>query len=300
MKPRDLFFLMIINFAWGFNIAPTKWTLNEVPPMTAAVVRFALVGLLCAPWLQPLKEQWKLILAFAFMTGVVMFGLNNTAYHAAHNVSALAIAGQLGVPFSLLLGIVFLKERIKLPRAFGIALSFAGVAWFSFDPAAPAAFADIIPLLLSVGGSLAYAVGTLFQRKIKNMNALSMQAWLAIISVPPLLILSLMLEPGALAALPQASARAWGSMFFSVVCASIIGHAGISYLLQRYPISVISPLTLLAPIIGVISGVAILNTPLTLKMIQGGIVTLIGVAIITVRTAQRSPAPPSPNHSSAP
>jgi O-acetylserine/cysteine efflux transporter len=297
MKPRDLIFLIIINFAWGFNIAPTKWTLVEIPPMTAAVVRFALVGLICAPWLQPLKEQSKLIIAFALMTGVVMFGLNNTAYHAAHNVSALAIAGQLGVPFSLILGIIFLKERIKLPRVFGIALSFAGVAWFSFDPAV---FADIIPVLLTVGGSLAYAAGTLFQRKIKNMNALSMQAWLAIISVPPLFILSLIMEPGALAALPQASAKAWGSMFFSVICASIIGHAGISYLLQRYPISVISPLTLLAPIIGVLSGVAILDTPLTAKMIQGGIVTLIGVAIITVRTAQRSPVPPVPNHSSAP
>ncbi len=297
MKPRDLLFLMIINLAWGFNIAPTKWALMEVQPMTAAVVRFVIVGLICLPWIKPLGAQWKLIVAYGLSTGAIMFGLNNIAFSLADNVSALAIAGQLSVPMSLILGILFLKERIKAPRLIGIALSFFGVAWFSFDPAA---FRDLTPLLLTVGGALAYATGNLFQRQIKGTHVLSMQAWLAIISVPPLLTLSLILEPAGLAQLANISMLAWGSMIFSAVCASIIGHAGISYLLQKYPISIISPLTLLAPILGVFFGVLILCTPLTDKMVQGGIITLIGVAIITVRTAKLSPKPPTPNPSSAP
>jgi O-acetylserine/cysteine efflux transporter len=269
----------------------------EVPPITAAVIRFVMVGLICLPWIKPLGPQWKLIVAYGLSTGALMFGLMNIAYAIADNVSALAIAGQLSVPISLILGIIFLGERIKAPRLIGIALSFAGVAWFSFDPAA---FKDMTPLLLAVAAAGAYAVGNLFQRQIKGTHVLSMQAWLAIISIPPLLILALIMEPTGLAMIPHFSAKAWGSMIFSAVFASIIGHAGISYLLQKYPISVISPLTLLAPIFGVFFGVLVLDTPLTDKMLQGGFITLIGVAIITVRTAKLSPKPPTPNPTSAP
>ncbi len=297
MRRRDLAFLMLINLAWGFNIVPTRLALLEVPPMTAACVRFALVALICLPWLKPVKGQGALLLGYGLAAGAIMFGLSNIAYAVAHNVSSLAIAGQLGVPFSLILGIVFLRERIKWPRLLGIALSFAGVAWFSFDPTA---FSDLTPLLLVAAGSLAYATATLFQRQVKDVHGLTMQAWLGVISAPPLLLLSLLFEPGALAALPHASWQAWGSLLFSVVCASVIGHAGLSYLLQRYPISMISPLTLLAPIFGVAFGVVMLHTTLSSRMIQGGIVTVLGVGIITIRTAQRSATPPTPAQASAP
>jgi O-acetylserine/cysteine efflux transporter len=81
-------------------------------------------------------------------------------------------------------------------------------------------------------------------------------------------------------------------LLFSAVAASIVGHAGLSWLLQRYPVSTISPLTLLSPLLGVGFAVAFLHTPLTAKMIEGGLVTLLGVAIIAFRTAQRSPSPP--------
>jgi O-acetylserine/cysteine efflux transporter len=291
MRAPHLLFLMLINLAWGFNIVPTRLALLDVPPMTAAAVRFVLVAVMCLPWLKWVPGQGKMIAGAALTNGVLMFGFNNIAYATAHNVSALAIAGQLGVPFSLILAIVLLGERIHWPRVIGIILSFAGVAWFSFDPKA---FQDVTPLLLSVGGAFAYAVGTLFLRQIKDVHALTIQGWIAVLAVPALLALSMIFEPGALVALPHAPLQAQVSLLFSAVAASMIGHAGLSWLLQRYTISVISPLTLLAPLIGVFFGVTILDTPLSAKMIQGGIVTLLGVAIITVRTAQRSPKPPKP------
>lgn len=291
MKMQHFLFLMLINFAWGFNIVPTKWALMDVPPMTAAAVRFVLVALMCLPWLKWVPGQGKMIAGAALATGVFMFGLNNLAFATAQNVSALAIAGQLGVPFSLILAIVFLGERIHWPRMAGILLSFAGVAWFSFDPRA---FSDITPLLLTCAAAFSYAIGTLFLRQIKDVHALTIQGWIAVIAILPLTVLSVIFEPGAIAALPHAPMRAFASMLFSAIAASMIGHAGLSWLLQRYTISVISPLTLIAPLIGVFFGVVLLDTPLTNKMIEGGLVTLLGVLIITVRTAKRSPKPPKP------
>jgi O-acetylserine/cysteine efflux transporter len=291
MKPSHLVFLMLVNLAWAFNIVPTRWALEEVPPFMAAALRFALVGLICLPWLKKTPGQGKLILATALVNGFLMFSFNNLAFATAHNVSALAIAGQLAVPFSLILAIVFLGERIAWPRVFGIVLSFAGVAWFSFDPRA---FADITPLLLITAGAFFYATGTLFLRQIKDVHVLTIQAWVAVLSFLPLLLISLLVEPDALGQVQAASGRAYVSMVFSAVAASIVGHAGLAWLLQRYPVSLISPLTLMSPLLGIFFAVTVLGTPLSSKMIQGGLVTLLGVAIITVRTAQRSPKPPKP------
>jgi O-acetylserine/cysteine efflux transporter len=291
MRAPHFLFLMLINLAWGFNIVPTRWALEEMPPFAAAALRFALVGLACLPWLKIVPGQGKMILAASLASGVMMFSLNNIAFATAHNVSALAIAGQLGVPFSLIMAVLFLGERISWPRIIGILLAFAGVAWFSFDPRA---FADIMPLVLVAGASFFYALGTIFLRQLKDVHVLTIQAWVAVIAVPPLLLLSLVFEPGAIQALPEASTKAWLSVVFSGIASSIIGHAGLAWLLQRYSISLISPLTLIAPLLGVMFGVLVLNTPLSAKMIQGGIVTLIGVLIITVRTAQKSPKPPKP------
>jgi O-acetylserine/cysteine efflux transporter len=291
MRLPHFLFLMLINLAWGFNIVPTRWALEEMPPFTAAALRFVLVGLACLPWLKIVPGQGKMILGSALATGVMMFSLNNIAFATAHNVSALAIAGQLGVPFSLIMAVLFLGERISWPRILGIVLAFAGVAWFSFDPRA---FADVMPLLLVAGASFFYALGTIFLRQIKDVHVLTIQAWVAVIAVPPLLLLSLVVEPGAIAELPDASTKAWLSVVFSAIASSIIGHAGLAWLLQRYSISLISPLTLIAPLLGVMFGVLVLETPLSAKMIQGGIVTLIGVLIITIRTAQKSPKPPKP------
>ena len=62
-----------------------------------------------------------------------------------------------------------------------------------------------------------------------------------------------------------------------------IGHAGMYYLLQRYDVSVTSPLTLMAPIFGIMSGVIFWGDQLGLRFWIGGGLALLGVLIIGLR-----------------
>jgi O-acetylserine/cysteine efflux transporter len=286
MRKRHLAFLLMINLLWGINIVPTKWLLTELPPLTAAVLRFALVLLICLPWLRWLPGQMPRILAIGALSGGLMFGINNIAFAIADNVSSLAIAGQLGVPFSLLLAIFFLGERIRWIRALGIVLAFTGVVFLVFDPHA---FDDRVALSLGVLGAFVYAVGTILTRQLRDIPALTLQAWTGVASLPPLLAASLIFEPGSFAAVPALSLRGWGSLVFVALAGSIIGHAGVSWLLQRYSVQLIAPVLLLAPLIGVIASTLVLGNPLTPLMILGGLITLAGVGIITWRNAQKSP-----------
>jgi O-acetylserine/cysteine efflux transporter len=286
MKKRHLIFLLLINLLWGINIIPTKLALNEVPALTAAAVRFLIVFCCCLPWLRWVHGQMRAVLLIGMIVGALMFGISNLAYALATNVGAVAITGQLGVPFSLILAIIFLKERIRWIRFMGIVLAFSGVVMLVFDPHA---FDDRLALGLGCLCALIYAIATILMRQLRAVKALTLQAWVGAVSVPPLIGAALYFEPNGWQALTQASMTAWGSMFYTAVFGSIIGHAGISWLLQRYSVSLITPLTLLAPLVAVVASTLALNTPITALMGVGVITTLAGVAIITWRNAQKSP-----------
>jgi O-acetylserine/cysteine efflux transporter len=285
MKPMHLLLIMLVNLAWGFNIVPTKLALEHIPPITATFVRSAMVAVLLAPTLRWIPGQMAPIFGYSMIGGALMFTLGNAGFANADNVSALAVAGQLGVPFSLILAIIFLGERIRFIRTIGILLAFAGVALLSFDPNI---FDERLALLLTVGSSFCYAVGTIFLRRLRGVPPLGLQAWLAVFCLVATFVFSLIMEPGAIAALPRTDISAFGYILLSAITASIIGHTGLTYLLQRYPIMVISPLTLLAPLLAVFFSVALLGNLLTPQLIIGGLITLAGVGIITIRGAQKS------------
>jgi O-acetylserine/cysteine efflux transporter len=285
MKPLHLLLLLAVNLAWGFNIVPAKLALEQLPPITTALIRFTMVAIMLSATLRWIPGQMAAIFGYALVGGAMMFVLGNAAIAAADNVSALAIAGQLGVPFSLILAIIFLGERIRIIRTVGIVLAFGGVALLSFDPHI---FDERKAMLLSIASSFCYAVGTILLRRLRGVPPLTLQAWMSVFCLLPTLVFSILVEPGALAQLPNTDLSAFGYILLSALTASIIGHAGLAFLLQRYPVTVISPLTLLAPLLAVAFSVWLLDNQLTSQMVIGGLITLLGVGIITFRSAQKS------------
>jgi O-acetylserine/cysteine efflux transporter len=225
------------------------------------------------------------LLLLAFLNGALFLIFTNFSLLLADNVSALAIAGQLGVPFSLLLGVVFLGERIALPRILGIALAFGGVVLLVVDPGV---FDEFPALMLTALGTFTWSVGALLQRKLADVPALTIYAWIGIGGVVGLMPLSMVLEPGAFNNLPNLPLRDLGWLVFSGVGSSVIGQGGMAWLLQRHPISTVLPLTLGAPVIAVCASSYYFGTVMTPLMIAGGLLTLTGVVIITLRSARAS------------
>ncbi|MFZ2983374.1 MAG: DMT family transporter, partial [Sphingobium sp.] len=74
---------------------------------------------------------------------------------------------------------------------------------------------------------------------------------------------------------------------FSAIGSTLIGHGGLSWLVQRHPIGAVMPYTLIAPLLSIIVSSVIFDTPITGMMMLGGVFVLIGVAILTIRTAKR-------------
>ena len=141
--------------------------------------------------------------------------------------------------------------------------------------------------LLTVGAALSWAAGNLLFRKLQGVSVLVIHGWLGIVAIPIMATLAYAFEPAKLAAIPDLPLSTWGWIAYSGLMSSIVGHGGMTWLFQRYPVAVVSPLTLPTPLISVAIAVAVYDTPITGQMMVGGLLTLVGVAIITIRTAQR-------------
>ena len=283
LGPRDIAVAVVMNLLWGMNIIAVKMAVIEVQPLTAAFLRQAIVMIVCLSWLRVVPGRMRELLALGVLTGALYFVVINLSMKVATNVSALAIAGQLGVPFSMLLAVLVLKERIHKYRIAGVALSLLGVGILVFDPAV----ANEMPgIALTVLASLIWSASSLIQRNLKGVPVLTIYAWIGLVGTVLLVPVVAAIEPDGMRAIPHIPLKSFGWVAFSAIGSTLIGHGSMSWLLQRHPVSSVTPLTLAAPVLSVAFASMFFRTPLTPLMILGGIVALTGVAIVTIRSAR--------------
>ena len=277
---RDLAFLIVINLIWGLNLIASKVGVGQFPPIFFTALRFGCVALVLLPFLRLHPGQMRYLFIAAAFTGPAAFALLFTGVHLVKDASMVAIASQMGVPFSTLLSVWLLGETIRWRRRLGIALAFGGIVIIGFDPRV---FDYWQGLLLVVASSFLGALGLIFMKRLQGIRALELQAWIAVAGGPLLLLVSMTIESGQWQAMQSADLHGWGALFFTTVMSSLVAHTGWYYLVSRYPVTSLSPLTLLSPLFGVIFGVTLLHDHLTLRMMIGGAVTLAGVLIVLMR-----------------
>ena len=279
MSPQHILLLIGISIAWGMNFVMAKLGLTEIPPLLFTTLRFVMILALLFPFLKWIKGQMREIAIIAITAGGLHFALMFTGI-ALTDASVAAVVVQLNVPFATFLSIMFLGEFVGWRRWLGLALSFGGVTFISFDPQV---FSYIWGVLLVAGGAFSMAVAMIFMRRMEGVGPMQLQAWVALISVPALLVFSLIFESGQFEVAATAPLWAWGTILYSAVAASIFGHAAMYYLIQRYEVSLVGPMMLLAPVLGIIFSVSLLGEGLTWRIIMGAVITLIGVAIVAGR-----------------
>ena len=277
---RDLAFLIAINLIWGSNLIASKIGVGQFPPIFFTALRFGSVALILLPFLRVHPGQMRALLSAALLTGPASFALLFMGVYYVQDASMVAIASQMGVPFSTLLSVWLLGETIRWRRRLGIALSFGGIMIIGFDPRV---FDYWQGLMLVVASCFMGAMGLIFMKRLRDIGALQVQAWVAVVGGPLLLLLTLATESGQWESVHNADWQGWSALVFTTVLSSLIAHTGWYYLVSRYPVTSLSPLTLLSPLFGVIFGVTLLDDHLTPRMLLGGAVTLVGVLIVLVR-----------------
>lgn len=282
MPITDIFLMLLANLGWGFNFIAGKAGASHFQPLLFTSLRFFVLLLLMLPWLKPAPGLMKPLLRVAILLGVFHFSMVFIGLNAAGNIASVAIAMQLYVPFSAILAAVFLKEKITLMRIIAIATAFAGILIIGFDPIV---FNHIDALLWTTGSALIMAIATILMRQCPNLGVFRLQAWIALTAAPSLLLLSLIFEDGQMEILRQSQLSDFWSPVYSAIGASIMGHGIVYLLLGRHPVSIVTPLMLLAPIFGSVLGIFFFGDILGLRLITGGGLTLLGILLVTINPA---------------
>ncbi|MGH1421304.1 MAG: DMT family transporter [Hyphomonas sp.] len=287
MNFRDFALLFLICLVWGLNVVLSRWVVADqaIPPLFFAGIRFLGVGLCLIPFLRPRPQSLRMMVLISLFIGSLHFALLFMGLRFA-DASAAAITSQLGVPFSTLMSMAFLGETIGWRRGLGIMLAFAGVVLIALDPAG---FDVSFGLLFIVASAFIGSAGGILMKRIKPMNALQMQAWIGALSFAPLFLVSFFVEQNQIGSYMAAGWPVWLATVFAIVGVSIFGHGAFYTLIKKYDISLLTPLTLMTPIWGVIFGITLLNEPITARLILGSVISLAGVFIIAIRGNKKLP-----------
>ncbi len=285
---RDLALLMFVCVVWALNFLMSALGLREIPPFTFTLLRFAvLLVALVAFMKRPPRDQWPRLAAVSLLVGVFHFGLSFLALRLSGDLSSPAIVMQSYTPMTTLLAWWWLGERFRWWTGLAIALSFAGVLVLGFDPHVLSRPMALFTMLLS---ALALAIGTILMKGLRGIDMPSQQGWMAVFSLLPLLLVSLWLEPGAFAQLPQASWVAWAGVAYAALASSLLGHGLYYMLVQRHPVALMMPWLLLVPVFAVALGIVFWGDRPGMRLWIGGAMVLGGVFIIAVRQRLKAQA----------
>lgn len=291
MPPRDLALVLIICLAWAGNFLTSAYAMREIPPVLFTALRFVMLALPLLYWMKrPAPGQWPRLIAVGLCVGVLHFALSFTALKLAGDLSSPAIVMQSYVPMTALLAWVVLGERFGWRTGLAIAMSFAGVLVLGFDPLVLDRPLSLVLMLVS---AMFLAIGTVLMKGLRGLDVYSQQGWTAVVSVLPLLALSLVFEPGAIARLPSVSWIAWSGALYAAFISSLLGHGLYYTLMQRHPVAQVTPWLLLTPVFAVGLGIAFWGDRPGPRLLLGGAMVLGGVLIIALRALAKARGGPA-------
>lgn len=287
MSLRDLGILLGICAIWASNNIISKIVVTDfhAPPLAYAALRFLVVAIVVSPWLLPApKPLWKLLVT-AFLMGGGNFALMFIALQTA-SPSGAAVVLQVGVPMTILLSVIFLKETISWRRGLGIAITVAGAILVIWNPRGMHLSAGLLLVALSC---FIYGVGATMLKTMEGIKPLQLQAWVGLSSFVPLAILTAVFERAGWPAMAEHWLGFGAAVIYSALIVSVLAHTFFYGLIQRYDAGLLQPITLLTPLLTIIGGLLITHDHFDGRMALGAGITLLGVLIIVLRAGHVMP-----------
>jgi drug/metabolite transporter (DMT)-like permease len=283
--------VLLATLIWGTLHPVGKVALQSVTPAQLVLARALLTGVALLLLLtargrlsvlvetaraRPLPIVGLGLLSFFASSGLSMTGLS---YLPASVNSLLANTS----PLMLAMGLALARRRAPRPRVLlGLALGFAGVTLLSLRGAADLGAVGLLGVLLSLGGSLTWAIYTGWSRReLQGGDPIAITTGAALVGSAPLLaIVALAGDLGTLAAAPPGAL--WLLLYMGVVGTALTYGLWMSGL-RRLSAMNVSAFQYVIPLNAVALSVVALGEPLTPALVLGGAAILAGVGLAQER-----------------
>ncbi|MFI9405883.1 EamA family transporter [Nocardia sp. NPDC052316] len=288
MNTRDRLLGLTVVLLWGLNFLAIRVGLDHFPPFFFAALRFAVIAVPVLIFIPRPKVRMRWILLYGTGFGALQFAFLFTAMRIGMPTGLASLVLQSSAPFTVLLGTLFLRERIRPVQVAGIVVAMAGMAVIGWDRLE---HASLLPVLLTLAGGLGWAFGNIGARRATlespGLNTLHLTLWIAVIPPLPLFALSAATEgptAGLRAVADSFSATGWPALValaYIAVLATVVGSSLWTYLMSRYPAGIVAPLTLLVPVVGIAAAWLFLDETPTPLALVGGVIVIAGAFAAT-------------------
>lgn len=285
MNPLYILYALIVTFLWGGNFVAVKIGLEHFPPFFLLALRFAMVAAVLLPFYPRRTIDFGFVAAMSLVLGTIHFALVFGGMAYGIDIPTTVITVQLGVPFSCLLSAMFFKDYLGPWRSFGMVIAFIGIMLVAGTPSVAANF---LPFVMLICGAFFWAVANTMMKKQGVVNILEMLAWMSLLTVPQLLLISWIVEGNQWELLMTTPLPAALSIAFSAIGSTVVAYGLWYYLLRHCDVSRISPFNLMVPFFGILLGQMFYDAPLSPQTLTGGLVTVAGVAVIVFRRPRLS------------
>lgn len=276
--------LIIANIIWGATSPIIKFSLENIPPMSLAFLRFLLAAVILYPFVHKtikyhdLKNKWLWIYGFGGVTINIIFFFYALQRTASINAP---IIGSMG-PIMVLVGsVIFLKERVKVNAVLGSIISLFGVLIIIFQPLLENGVSgEVIGNLMLIIATLGAVIGTVVGRKfLTPQNAVGMTFWECLIGTftfLPWMLVEYWQNPGWMANLDY---RGWTGILYGGIFSSLIAYVIYNWALAKLPAFRTSVFAYLDPIVAIMVAIPLLGEKLTLPFIIGSVLVFLGILI---------------------
>lgn len=287
--------MLLTALIWGVSFVLMKLALREIQPEAITLLRylvasigfgvFLLAGRRNLPSIP--RRDWVRTIAAA-ATGVVAYGML-VAIGLQNSASSIAsLINTTGPVFTLVLAGIFLNESLTRNRILGIAIAVCGVLLIIIRGSGETnlTVANVFGPFLVVVAVLSWSLYSILAKPLlQDYPAIPFTAYLMILG-------TLLMAPVALVTKWDASAIAspivWIAAGFSGIGSTLIGQLLWNYALTILDVSEVSAYLYLVPLTTVITAITFLGEAVTIYLLLGGAIIVIGVALTNRARSARS------------
>ncbi len=282
MPLRDVLLALVVVAIWGFNFVVIKLSVEALPPILAVALRFALAAFPAILFFRPPKTSFWYVAGFGLAFGFGLYCFLNVALFLGMPAGLGSVVLQVQGFFTMMIAFFVLKERPRPIQIAGALVAFAGIGVIA---SARWQGAALLPLLLTLGAAMSWAVANVVSKAAGKVNPIAITVWGSAIACVPLFAVSFATE--GTEALVQAFVaptwQVWALILFLAYPATLFGLAVWNYLLSKHPATLVAPFTLLVPITGLLSGYLVLGEVVSPVELAGGALVVAGLGVTVLK-----------------
>jgi O-acetylserine/cysteine efflux transporter len=280
MNFKDFLLAILITAIWGLNFSVIKIGLTSLDPFTLAGVRFLLCAFPLVFFIKKPDIPMFYVAFYGILFGVGLWGMVNLGIYFGASAGIASLVLQTSVFFTIIMGVIFLQEKIEKIKIVGFILAVLGLVFILNLTDGSITY---VGLILVVIGALSWSIANVVVKKSGVTKIFSLMIWSSLFSPIPLLLLAYLTQGQEVFSnfLTNIDGKAIFSILFQVYPTTLFGYWIWNTLINKYEISKVAPLSLLVPIFGLLGSYIIFNEEMSMGKIIACVLIIGGLLVNT-------------------